>query len=107
MNPFYILKEPEVVNKILGVHNLAELHSEIKGDGYAFCPIEGRHNWGLVVCHKDKQGMVTNKVVTCLKIAGEKLWAETMSEIMMFFSEKQGCPLFAKVQDEREVVQRN
>ena len=102
-SPFTLITEPTAVQRILLTEGLTDLATEIKGDGFAFVPIEFKDHWGLVIAAREPDGKVSSRVCVCKKEVGERLVAERFAAIMEHLSDRAGYPLMAKL----ETMNRN
>jgi hypothetical protein len=98
-SPFSIITEPTAVKRILLAEGLTDLATEIKGDGFAFVPIDSPGQWGLVITYKAPDGEVSHRVVTCDKRVGKHRMASAFATVMEKFSNDIGQPMRVKLQE--------
>ena len=98
MNAFTLITEPTAVQRILLTEGLTDLANEIKGDGFAFVPIESNEHWGLAIAAKEPDGKVSHCVLACHKSAGKHLMAERFAAVMEHLANRIDCPVRVKLQ---------
>ena len=98
MNAFTLITEPTAVQRILLDEGLTDLATEIKGDGFAFVPIESREHWGLAIAAKEPDGKVSHRILTCHKSAGKRLMAERFAAVMEHLANRIDRPVQVKLQ---------
>lgn len=99
MNGFNLITNQETCKRILVHEGLADLHREIKGDGFAHVPFQSRDHYMLVVCYKAPDGTVDYRIATVHKSVRLELAADTFSEIIAMTAEATGYGVRAKVEN--------